>query len=363
VKTPSRRFARGALCLLCLAFTPRPAAAEETVSRLLGLPLPASFTFCGESVPLQKEDVAERLDLELMDTLGSPIRTALWFKRAPRYLPGIEAALKEKGLPQDLKYVAIIESNLRDDAVSEAGAVGPWQFMPQTGAMMGLDRTEWREGARDWPDSTRAAVAHLAELRTAFGSWALALAAYNGGRGRVSRALESQGGQDFYDLRLPRETERYVFRAFAAKLVMENPEAYGIRLEKARLYGPEDSVPVDLTISRSSVPLSALARAGGVSYRGLRRLNPWMTGGDLPRGVHRVRLPSSRRSSFAPAVARWEAENPDLRTVRYRVRKGETLGQIAKRNGVTVADLCAWNSLEPARPLRKGQELILKIGR
>ncbi|MBI5440904.1 MAG: LysM peptidoglycan-binding domain-containing protein, partial [Deltaproteobacteria bacterium] len=191
----------------------------------------------------------------------------------------------------------------------------------------------------------------------------LALAAYNGGRGRVSRALEAQGVQDFYDLRLPRETERYVFRALAAKLVMENPEGYGIRLEKARLYFPEDAAVVELTITRSSVPLTVLTRAAGLSYRGLRRLNPWMTGADLPRGSHRVRVPSQRKASFGAAVARWEAENPDLKTVRHKVRKGETLEEVAKRNGVSVADLCVWNNLDPTRPLRKGQELTLKLPR
>lgn len=350
-------------CLVALLFGPQPVFADEPITRLLNLPIPQSLTFCGEAVPLNREDVAERLDLELMDTVGSPIRTALWFKRVPRYFPAIEAALKEKGLPQDLKYVAVIESNLRDDAVSDAGAIGPWQFMRDTAALMGLERSGWREGARDWVDSTRAAVAHLADLRTAFGSWTLALAAYNSGKGRVSRALESQGVQDFYDLRLPRETERYVFRALAAKLVMENPEAYGIRLEKARLYFPEDAPLLELSITRSSVPLSALARAAGISYRGLRRLNPWMTGTDLPRGTHRIRVPAARKASFQSAVTKWEAENPDVRIVRHKVQKGETLKGVARKNGVSVSDLCAWNGLDSGAPLRKGQELTLKLPR
>ncbi|MBI5445520.1 MAG: transglycosylase SLT domain-containing protein [Deltaproteobacteria bacterium] len=150
-----------AFSLLVLTLLVRPAPAEVPIPRHLGLPLPQSLVFCGEPVPLAREDVAERLDLEIMDTIGSPVRTALWFKRVPRYFPAIEAALKEKGLPQDLKYVAIIESNLRDDAVSEAGAVGPWQFMRETAAMVGLEKSEWRDGARDWVDSTRAALTHL----------------------------------------------------------------------------------------------------------------------------------------------------------------------------------------------------------
>ena len=337
------------------------AAADETIGRLLNLPVPRSFEFCGETVPLDREDTAERLDLELMDTLGSPVRTALWFKRIPRYFPAIEAALEAKGLPQDLKYLTLIESNLRDDAVSSAGAVGPWQFMRGTALANGLEKKDWRDDARAWEDSTQAALAHLESLRQVFASWTLALAAYNSGAGRVSRAMESQGMPDFYGLRLPRETERYVFRAFAAKLVVENPEAYGIRLEGARLYFPEDTVTVDLEVRRARLPLRAVALAGGTSFRGLLRLNPWMTGADLPRGSHRVRLPKSGSADFSASVATWERNNPEPQVVKYRVRRGDTLSAIANRHGVDVDELRTWNGLKAQAILKKDQELFIHV--
>jgi membrane-bound lytic murein transglycosylase D len=347
------------LLLLFLATVPAPALGGEAITKLLSLPIPRNLTFCGEAVPLHREDVLERLDLELIDTVGSPVRTALWLKRAPRYFPAIEAAIRAKGLPEDLKYVALVESNLRDDAVSEAGAVGPWQFMRQTAAECGIERTEWRDGARDWSDSTSAALGYLSQLHRGFSSWNLALAAYNGGMGRVTRALESQGATDFYDLRLARETERYVFRAIAAKLVLENPAAYGIRLEGARIYAPEDGADVELRVTRSTVPLSVLAKSAGLSYRGLRRLNPWMTGADLPAGIHRVLVPAERRTSFAAAVARWEGENPERKTIRYQVKQGDTLSGLAARHGVSVAEICAWNGLSASAPLPIGKVILL----
>ena len=347
------------LSLLLLMARPCPSEADEPINRLLNLTIPQSFAFCGEAVPLDREDVLERLDLELMDTLGSQMRTALWLTRVPRYFPAIEAALREKGLPQDLKYVAVIESNLRDDAVSSAGAAGPWQFMRTTAEACGLEKSDWRDPVRSWEDSTQAALAHLTDLRQAFSSWALVLAAYNAGSGRVKRAMEAQGMADFYGLRLPRETERYVFRAFAAKLVIENPEQYGIQLKDARLYFPEETEAAELRVERRSAPLWAVARAAEVSYRMLFRLNPWLTGSDLPRGTHPLRIPKESKDRFQLAYSRWEAENREPRTVRYRVRGGDTLASVARRHGVDVDDLRAWNNLGSRSQLKKGQELLL----
>lgn len=350
-----------AILLLALVCCPSAWPATDPVGRLLGLPIPRTVTFCGDRVPLEREDVLERLDLELMDTLASPLRTALWLKRLPRHLPDIEAALKRRGLPQDLKYVAIIESNLRDDAVSGAGAVGPWQFMRETGAAYGLERTDWRDDARSWDESTEAALAHLAELKHEFGSWPLALAAYNSGRGRVGRALESQGETDFYGLRLPRETERYVFRAVAAKLVLESPEAYGIQMDGARLYFPEEVGDLELRVKRSRLPVRVVAGAAGVSYRWFLRLNPWIVGGEVPSGTHTVRVPLAARASVQGAVARWEAENPEKRVVRYRVKRGDTLKAIARRHNVEIDDLRSWNRLGAKASIKRGQELVLYV--
>ncbi len=333
------------------------------ISHLLRLPLPETLELCGEPVPLGREDVGERLDLELVVTLGSPVTTALWFKRMPRSFPAIEEELRRRGLPQDLKYVAVIESNLRAEAVSHAGAVGPWQFMPATGAAYGLAQDSWRDARRGWEDSTAAALQHLKDLRGRFGSWPLALAAYNAGPERVVRALESQGGKDFWGLKLPAETERYVFRMLAAKLVAERPAAYGIRLEGARLYAPEATARVELAVARKEVPLRVLAEAAGVSYRRFLGLNPSLVGTSLPRGTHRLTVPAEAAAGMAAALAGWQERNPEPRTATHRVEKGDTLSTLARRYGVSVDDLRAWNNLGPKGVLRLGQNLVVQRGR
>jgi hypothetical protein len=284
------------LLIVALPTTLKAAGPGDSIDHLLRLPIPERLQFCGEPVPLDGEDVVERLDLELVVILGSPVRTALWLKRIPRHFPLIEREIRERGLPEDLKYVALVESDLKAGAVSRAAAVGPWQFIRSTGSQCGLEQTAWRDERRDWVESTRAALDHLAELREFFGSWPLALAAYNSGKRRVTRALKAQEQADFYGLRLPRETERYVFRALAAKLVVGDPNAYGVHLEEARTYFPLDQVKVMLEVRRRRLPVTAVARAAGVSYRWFLELNPWLRGDQLPRGTHVVAVPASSRT-------------------------------------------------------------------
>lgn len=353
------RFA-GWLLLAWAAAGAGPARADGAwVSQLLRLPVPDRLELCGEAVPLDREDVAERLDQELLVALGSPVSTALWFKRAPRSFPAIEQELRQRALPDDLKYVALVESNLRAQAVSPAGAVGPWQFMPATGASYGLEQTAWRDSRRSWDESTTAALQHFADLHRRFGSWALALAAYNCGPDRVARSLEAQGQSDFYGLKLPLETERYVFRVLAAKLLTESPERYGIDLAGARLYEPEPTAEVVVEVKRRELAVGVLAAAAGVSYRRFLGLNPWVVGAALPRGEHVVRVPAENAPAFGPAVARWLQQNPEPRAVAYRVRKGDSLASIARRHGIEVGELCSWNGLTPKSVLRPNQNLVL----
>ncbi|GAB4264496.1 MAG: hypothetical protein Kow0092_16190 [Deferrisomatales bacterium] len=350
------------MLLPLLFLLPRAGFAQgpgEWITHLMRIPLPERLDLCGEPVPLDREDVAERLDLELVVTLGSPVRTALWFKRIPREFPLVERELRSRGLPEDLKYVTLVESNLRADAVSPAGAAGPWQFIRSTGSRYGLKRDGERDMRRDWVEATRAALDYLEDLHEAFGSWALALAAYNTGERRVARALEDQGESEYYGLKLPRETERYVFRVMAAKLVVEDPAAYGIDLEGARRYGPRDLAEVPVEVDRSRLPAAALAEAAGVSYRRFLELNPWVVGSGLPKGTHRIRVPSARAQAFPVALARWEAEHPEPKTVYYTVRPGDTLWTIARRHRVGLRQLCSWNDLSPRSVIRPGQELVV----
>lgn len=349
--------------LLCSVFAASSAFSGlgDSVSALLKLPIPHSIELCGEPVPLDHEDVLERLDLELVVALGDPTSAALWFKRSQRYFPMIEKKLDEYGLPSDLKYVAVIESNLRANALSSARAVGPWQFIGSTGAEYGLSRSSWVEERKDWDKATDAALRLLKDLYGDFGSWPLAMAAYNAGKRRVSTSMQNQGEDNFYGLSLPRETERYVFRIIAAKLILERPEAYGINLDGARLYPPEKIVDLELKVDRRSFPVSAIAEAAGISYRCLRRLNEWIVDGSLPRGTYVLKIPDSAEKKFAHSIALWEKANPEPKTEYYKVRKGDTLSAIARKHGVSLSDLYSWNSLTSRSIILPGQTIAIQI--
>jgi hypothetical protein len=271
----------------------------------------------------------------------------------------IEAGIRKEGLPLDLRYVPVVESNLRAEAVSSARAVGPWQFIRSTGKKYGLERNSWRDDRKNWEEATDAGLRHLKDLYDDFGSWSLALAAYNAGKRRVAGAMEKQGQGDFYGLTLPRETERYVFRIMAAKLIMERPEDFGINLEDARFYSPEQVADQTIEVVRSRLPLTVVADAAGVSYRRLKSLNAWITGDALPKGSHTVKIPASAGDSFEDTLVHWEADHPEPEVVYHRVRKGDTLSAIAKRYGVRLGDLSAWNSLGARSIIRPGQRIAI----
>lgn len=345
-----------------LLLHPSVAAADPggVISSILKVPLPSKLEFCRESVPLDREDVAERLEIELMVILSNPVSTSLWFKRGERYFPMIEGKIGERGLPLDLRYVPVVESNLRAEATSSARAVGPWQFIRRTGKSYGLDRDSWRDDRRNWEKSTDAGLRHLKDLHDEFGTWPLALAAYNLGKKRLSDSMKKQGEKNFYGLTLPRETERYVFRIMAAKLILENPGDYGIDLAAARLYAPPKAVAIDLRVTRSSLPLSAVAEASGVSFRAIKSLNAWIRREFLPKGTHVIRIPAAARDAFAGRLAAWEARHPEPRIVYHKVRTGDTLSAIAKKYGVRLSELMAWNSLGSRTTIYPGQRLTVR---
>uniref|UniRef100_UPI00404A55A1 transglycosylase SLT domain-containing protein n=1 Tax=Dissulfurimicrobium sp. TaxID=2022436 RepID=UPI00404A55A1 len=366
--------------------------AMPEASRLLHLYIPPKIEFCGETVPLNKEDVLERLDTELVIILGQQIDVTLWFKRSPRYFPMIERMTRQMGLPEDLKYIALIESNLRADAVSPAGATGPWQFMEATGASCNLKKTDWVDERRHWELATQAALTHLSGLRASLGSWPLALAAYNAGLGRILKYMETQNERDFYSLKLPRETERYVFRAIAAKLIMENPSLYGIDVKDARLYEPECTDVVTVTIQKHAVPISVLAHGAGVSYRWFLKLNPWLIGNDIPRGTYNFTVPSGMSEAVKDAISRWKPPAGDVpdtkikrepgpdtkkektvkaddnsprprgRAATHQVKKGDTLSSIARKYSITIHELCRWNGISEKASLYPGQKLTIRHG-
>lgn len=241
--------------------------------------LPDALDFAGEPVPIDDWDTRERIDREMLSNCYWHSSTLLLLKRANRYFPIIEKILKEEGLPEDLKYLCVTESNL-SNATSPAGAKGFWQFMPATARGYGLEVSSDVDERYHLEKATRAACKYLKAAKADFGSWMLAAAAYNMGQGGLRKRLAEQKQEKYFDLNLNNETSRYVPRIVALKEIMQRPEHYGFFLEKDDLYAPLGKTRV-VEVSSSIVSWGTFANEQGVSYRQLKAYNPWLVDSDL----------------------------------------------------------------------------------
>lgn len=241
--------------------------------RIFSLTLPRELSFCGEPVPLDRLDVRERLDRELLVNTYWQSNSILFHKRARRWFPVIEPILREEGVPDDMKYIPLIESGLTN-VVSPMGATGYWQFMKATGQNYGLEVDSEVDERYHVVKSTRAACKYLKEAKAHFGTWALAAASYNMGMGGVDKQLGRQRSKDYYGLQLSEETSRYVFRVLALKEIMSDPERYGFHIREKDLYAPYDTRSVKVTGPVENFGDFALRH--GTDYRTLKLLNPWL---------------------------------------------------------------------------------------
>jgi hypothetical protein len=307
-------------------------------------------------------DARERLERELLLMLWDRDQTIMWLKRANRYLPYIQAVLKDQRLPDDLKYIPVVESALRALAGSPKGAMGYWQFIKDTGERYGLTVSEELDERRNIEASTRSALAYLKKLYGDFGSWTLAAAAYNMGEAGLKREILLQDTADFYDLYLYQETQRYVFRILAAKLILSNPERFGFKLLPQDLYPPEESDRVQLELPVRT-PVLSIARAARTSFKVIRDLNPEIRGYYLPRGVLALSIPRGASAGFQERLARQlpsiESAGPEAV---YVVKKGDSLSGIAERLNIPVQSLVIWNHLSLDQPIRPGDRLVLNPG-
>lgn len=240
---------------------------------IFSLNLPSQLTFCNEPVPLELIDVRERLDRELLVNTYWQSSSLLAHKRANRWFPLIESILKREGVPEDMKYIPLVESGLTN-VVSPAGAVGFWQFMEPTAIAEGLEVNSEVDERYNVVRSTEAACIFLKEAHVRYGSWAMAAASYNLGQGNLQRQLERQKETDYFALLLPEETSRYVFRMLAMKLIMTDPDRYGFHLRRKDLYPPYRTYSVEMTPPVDD--LNEFARVNGTNYKTLKLLNPWL---------------------------------------------------------------------------------------
>jgi len=256
---------------------------EKTVSKdnksvadaykIVSLPMPENLNFAGESVPLVDPNVYERMDRELLVNTYWQSNALLLMKRANKYFPVIEPILEEEGIPEDFKYLAVIESGLTQ-AVSPARAVGFWQILEGTGREYGLEINDNVDERYNVEKSTRVAADYLKKAKARFGSWTLAAASYNAGQYGVDKQLDRQKVDGYYDLLLGEETGRYVFRILALKEIMTNPEKYGFSFTESDLYEfiPVKKVRVDTVVK----DFPDFAEQFGINYKILKVHNPWL---------------------------------------------------------------------------------------
>ncbi len=237
------------------------------------LPIPENLNFAGEPVPVHNFDIRERFDRELLVNSYWQSQTILFFKRAYRWFPLIETILEEEGIPDDFKYLALIESGLMN-VVSPAGAAGYWQILQATGRELGLEVNSEIDERYHVEKSTRAAAKYLRSAYKSYNSWTLAAAAYNMGRTGLNRQISSQLENSYYDLWLNEETSRYVFRILAIKTIFENPRAHGFNFNEEDLYPPFEYYIV--TVDSSVPDWVAFAHEHQITYKELRTLNPWI---------------------------------------------------------------------------------------
>lgn len=317
------------------------------------------LSFCNEPVPLNEGDVRERLERELLVALSNGDDVILWLKRSHRYFPHIEKVLKNNALPDDLKYMVIVESHLKPFATSNKGAVGFWQFIESTGARYGMKANKDVDERRNFFTSTNAAVAYLNDLYAIFGSWTLAAAAYNMGEDGLKTEMLMQKVNNYYKLYLNQETQRYVFRILAAKMILSNPGKYGFYLTEGELYAPLQFDQVEITVNKS-VPLYVVAQAANTYFKIIKDLNPHINGYSLPSGTHNILIPRGAASGFPERYAhllnQWHEEKDK---VVYTVAKGDSLASIAKRFNVAVKAIMRWNNLASVKDVSPGDKLYI----
>ncbi len=315
--------------------------------------------FCGEPVPLHNPDVRERFDKEMLLLLWDRPQVILWMKRAGRYLPVIEDILAEHRIPADLKYIAVIESALRPHAGSNRGAVGFWQFMAETGRNYGLTIDARRDERRNVYDSTRAVARYFSDLYERFGSWTLAAAAFNMGEAGLEAEIAEQQVNNYYDLYLSLETQRYVLRVVSAKIILSAPKRYGFGPAVEIAYRPLSFTPVRIEC-REETPIRLAAQAAGTTFKRIKDLNPEIRGHYLARGAHLLRIPKPAPKDFQQRLeALAEAHAAERERYVYVVRNGDNLSALAERFGVPLLSLLIWNRIDPSRPIHPGDRLVV----
>ncbi|OGP89274.1 MAG: hypothetical protein A2031_08585 [Deltaproteobacteria bacterium RBG_19FT_COMBO_43_11] len=355
------------LCLFFAIANNNAGASEDTSiyyqtsgqSLVEAIKIAEPLSFCNEQVPLKNDSVKERLERELLICLDNSDDIIMWLKRANRYFPHIEKVLKNYSMPDDLKYIAIAESSLRPQARSDKGAAGYWQFIESTAIKYGLIINHDIDERRNFYASTEAALNYLKDLYALFGSWTLAAAAYNMGEEGLKTEMIVQKVSNYYELNLFQETQRYIFRILAAKLIISNPNKYGYRLSKSDLYKPVQFDYVDISTNQP-VPLYIIAQAAKTYFKVIKDLNPHLKSYHLPAGKYKLMVPQGTAMGFSERyenlLLKWIMEKNEQV---YVVKNGDNLSLIAERFNVPVKAIMIWNGITNGKKLLPGEKLFI----
>lgn len=354
-----------------------PAPVDVLLERTADADVPEATPAPGSSVSFAAMPVEPRADWDLPVVMNDRVQywidflegrnrdhTQLWLEREGRYGGFIRSKLRERGMPEDLLYLGMIESGLSPRAYSHAHAAGLWQFISETGRRYGLEVSTYVDERRDPIAATDAALDYLSDLHDRFGSWYLAAAGYNSGENRVERILRQRAGGRtgddglfwIIDGYLPRETRDYVPLMLAAGHIGKNPAKYGFHEIVLQAPLSFDEVEVE-----GGIPLRVVAEAASVELDQVEDLNPHLVRGVTPPGrTWEVRVPGGKAGEVAANIARVQKDR-QLATVAHRVSRGETLSHIARRYGVPVAAIRSANGNLHPRRLSVGQEVSVPM--
>jgi membrane-bound lytic murein transglycosylase D len=340
--------------------------------KIFGVPVPKTLAFCGEVVPVSDYTIRESLEKELLVNTYWQSQTLLFFKRCNRWFPVIEPILKQHGVPEDFKYIALIESGFTN-VVSPAGATGFWQLIDPTARNYGLEISDEIDERYNLEKSTEAACRFFKEAFEKYHNWTLVAASYNLGMGGIDKQLEKQKATNYYDLFLNDETSRYVFRILAVKDILTRPKAYGFELRPRDLYPPLPTrqVKVDSAIT----DLTDFAIKQGTTYKILKLLNPWLRKSILSNPEKKTYLisllkkgtriypeddsyPAIRDTTRFVTPAEITADSLTHRVL-HIVQPEETVSSLSKKYGISEELLRSSNHLESKTELNTGQEILI----
>lgn len=382
-------FAVPALMLLVILIKLFNFASDDSVSdedyrsyftsnyKVFGITIPKDINFCGEHLPIDDFTVHESLERELLVNTYWQSQTILLHKRAARWFPIIEPILKQNGVPDDMKYIALAESGLTN-AVSPQKATGFWQIMASTADYYGLEVSSEVDERYNLEKATQAACEVLLDAYKRYGNWTMAAASYNLGMGGIDKAIAKQKTDSYYSLYLNEETARYIFRIVALKEIISRPKAYGYHLRKSDLY---PVIPVNkVTVDSAITDLAAFAIANGTTYKILKVLNPWLIGSSLMNTDHKkyiIQLPAKGASLYGlddevlppnsmtitdtskyvtPAEI---AADSSSRSIIYTVTEGDTWKSVSEKFGVTKEYLLEFNKRDESKEPVAGEEIAV----